>query len=423
MQAERPVPYSVTGCGNGSAGTTLKDGRSVVDGVQENFSSRDPGGVMDVHGGSQRQPAPRRGRLLAAAVVIVALGATTLVAVGPAAPAQASAGMPVGVVPDLTWGISRSNMDRTVKAMSDAGVKWARVNVSWSGVEPAKGQLNTGWLSEIDYAVDALRTAGIQVLMPFADGVPYWASGDPAKYRDAWGEHWNKYWKPLYAPDYGAFVATMVNRYKVKGVHTFEIWNEPNSVWFWPSGPRAAHYLPMLRSGYRSAKFADPSATVVLGGLAKNDYTFLQALYAAGGRAYFDVVAVHPYTGAVDPTKCWNEPGTTRLAKNALCGIEEIYKTMTANGDGAKSIWVTEIGWSTTSVLYGVTEAVQADYLTKAMAKLRSYPYVGAAFWYNFRNTWWSKDDPLSLNANYGLLRTDFSPKPAYAAFRTAAGA
>jgi len=49
----------------------------------------------------------------------------------------------------------------------------------------AKGQLNTGWLADIDYAVRAARTAGIEILMPFADGVPYWASGDPAKYRDA----------------------------------------------------------------------------------------------------------------------------------------------------------------------------------------------------------------------------------------------
>ena len=113
-----------------------------------------------------------------------------------------------------------------------------------------------------------------------------------------------------------------------------------------------------------------------------------------------------------------NEAGTTRPAKNAFCGIEEVYRTMGNNGDSAKSIWLTEMGWSTASSTYGVSETVQADYLTKAFAKLATYPYVGAAFWYNFRNTYWTRDNPADLNANFGLLRTDFSKKPAYWALK-----
>jgi hypothetical protein len=44
---------------------------------------------------------------------------------------------------------------------------------------------------------------------------------------------------------------------------------------------------------------------------------------------------------------------------------------------------------------------------------------VQVAFYYGLRNDWWSHDDPRSMEACFGLLRTDFSPKPAYAAFRT----
>ena len=357
-------------------------------------------------------------RFLAALAMVAVVGGLTMSASLPAAKT-----LRIGAVVDLTWGGSRTDTDRTVKAMRDAGVKWARLNVSWSGVEPeAKRRLNTGWLAHIDYAVKAVRGAGIKVLMPFADGVPYWASADPAKYRDDSGDHWNKFWRPVNASDYAAFVSTMVKRYKVMGVHTYEIWNEPNTSWFWPSGPTATDYVSLLEAASRAVKAADPWATVVLGGLAKNDYSYLQAVYDAGGRSYFDVVAVHPYTGAVDPTICWREAGSTRLAQNAFCGIEEVRGTMVANGDGGKSIWLTELGWSTAKTTHGVTEAAQADYLTKALAKLTTYPYVGAAFWYNFRNIWWSPDDPASLNANYGLLRTDFSEKPAYAAFKAAAG-
>lgn len=67
---------------------------------------------------------------------------------------------------------------------------------------------------------------------------------------------------------------------------------------------------------------------------------------------------------------------------------------MVANGDKAKHVWLTELGWSTATTTYGVTEAAQADHLTKAFTELTTYPYVDAAFWHNFRNIWWSPDDP-----------------------------
>ncbi len=339
-------------------------------------------------------------------------------------PAAALTKTDIGVVPDLTWGISRTDMDRTVSAMSAAGVKWVRMNIGWNAVEPSgKGALNTGWLADIDAAVAKARAAGIEVLMPFSDGVPYWASADPNKYTDASGQHWNKTWKPTNMADYADFVRTMVNRYKAMGVHAYEVWNEPNLGRFWPSGPNAAEYVQMLKAAYPVIKGADPNATVVLGGLSKNDWAYLGQLYAAGARGYFDVASVHPYTGSVDPTMCWNQAGTTKKAKDAFCGIEEVRNTMVANGDSAKSIWLTEFGWSTTTAQYGVSELAQADYLTKALAKLESYPYVTKAFWYNFRNNYWQKDDGGDLEATFGLLRTDFTQKPAYTALKAYAGA
>ena len=125
-------------------------------------------------------PARRRTALLAVAVLWSVFAATS----APAAQ-SVTAGAQVGMVADLSWGISRADMDRSVAMMRDAGVAWARVNVSWSGGEPAaKGALNQGFLADIDYAVTQARAAGIQVLMPIADGVPYWASADPARYTD-----------------------------------------------------------------------------------------------------------------------------------------------------------------------------------------------------------------------------------------------
>jgi len=358
-------------------------------------------------------------------MVAVGLGvASTVSAVHVPVAGAATSGLQVGVVGDITWGISQADIDRTVASMVTAGTRWVRAGVAWSGGEPdTKGVLNQGYLAQVDYAVTKARVAGIEVLMPISDGVPYWASADPAKYRDGSGDHWNKYWRPAINADYADFVRAMVGRYQALGVHAYEVWNEPNISRFWPSGPNAADYTSLLRAAYPAIKAADPTATVVLGGLSTNDYDYLAQLYAAGARSYFDAAAVHPYTGAVDPTWCWNQGGTAKLAKDAFCGIEEVHNTMVANGDSAKSIWLTEFGWSTTTGAYGVSEATQAEYLTKALDKIRSsYPYVQTAFWYNFRNNYWLNDAPADLEANFGLMRVDFSAKPAYTAMQSWTG-
>jgi len=345
--------------------------------------------------------------------------ASNLVALAPAdAAGDATAGVAAGVVTDLTWYISRPDMDRSIALMRDAGVKWVRANMNWASVEPgAKGSLDQWWLDEIDYAVRSAQAAGLQVLMPIADGVPYWASADPGKYGDTSGNHWNKYWRPSNFTDYADFARSVASRYGALGVHTYEIWNEPNYVRFWPSGPSAAEYAALLRVAYPALKQADPSARVVLGGLSLNDYGFLQQLYDVGAAPYFDVAAVHPYTGNADPTLCWYQAGSTRYAKEAFCGIEEVRRTMLANGDG-RDLWLTEFGWSTASVPNGVSEATQAAYLTKAFERVALYPYVTNAFWYGFRNNYWQADNQTDLEADYGLTKVDFTQKPAYAAFK-----
>jgi polysaccharide biosynthesis protein PslG len=320
-----------------------------------------------------------------------------------------------GVVSDITWGTSRSAVDQTISLLRDSGARWVRANVPWNALEPnGRGSFDSTYLASVDYAVEQARAAGLEVEMPIADGVPYWASGDPNKYQDSSGYHYNRFYRPTSFQDYAEFVAWVVNRYKGLGVHVFEVWNEPNNPGFWPSGPNAASYVEMLKATYPAIKQADPSSTVLMGGLSKSDYNYLQAIYEAGGAPYFDAVNVHPYTGSVDPTSCWQQSGTSKNAIDAFCGVEEVYNTMVRNGDGAKKVWLTEFGYSTYSGTYGVSEAEQAEYLTKAYAKAATWPYVQALFWYQFRN-WSSSNEWLS---NLGLVSSSFIEKPAYAAFK-----
>ena len=321
-----------------------------------------------------------------------------------------------GTVPDVTWGTSRADVDRTVAAMAEARVRWARMNVSWSAIEPHDGSYDPASLADLDYAIARVRGAGIDVVMPVADSVPYWASGDPQKFTDGSGRHWNKRYRPASMADYADFFGFIAARYAPQGVHVYEVWNEPNLAAFWPSGVNAAEYKEMLEQAYGVIKAADPHATVLTGGLSQHDRDFLAQLYAAGARPYFDAVGDHTYPWG-DPRKCWSD-GSGRRARDALCGVEEVRRVMEANGDGAKQIWITEMGWATFTGSGGVTDAQQAAYLSCAYRALEAYPFVRAALQYNFRNTVWRSESGSDYNAHLGLARVDFSRKPAFEAFR-----
>src|SRR5262245_47661648 len=106
---------------------------------------------------------PARGpRRLGRGVALIALA--VLACLVPAHGADAAA---PGTVTDLTWGLSRAKVNRTVTMLRRARVRWVRMNVAWDGVErDGKRIYNGGYLAQIDYAVRRVRRARIKVLMP-----------------------------------------------------------------------------------------------------------------------------------------------------------------------------------------------------------------------------------------------------------------
>jgi arabinogalactan endo-1,4-beta-galactosidase len=358
---------------------------------------------------------PRRARRLSRLL--------TLCTIAVAAFAPTAQAAQVGMIGDLTWGQSQSDVDREVALMKDTGVRWVRANVNWRWLEPnAKGTIDQGVLAQYDYAIDRARAAGLAVLMPISDGVPYWASGDPNKKIVNGQRQWNQYYPPANMGDFADITRFVVEHYKAKGVQAYEIWNEPNMAWFWQPGPNAGQYAQMLKAAYPAVKSADPTATVVMGGLSKNDFEYLEDVYRAGGGPYFDAVAVHPYTYGVDPTVSWNGVNAgedpNRISYNAFPAIKEIRSTMTAFGDSAKQVWLTEFGYSTTSKDGGVSPTQQADFLIKAYRYVEQFPWVHSIFAYQIRNNPFYGDQD-SYEGQFGLTTAAWQPKPALAALKS----
>ena len=331
----------------------------------------------------------------------------------PAAPQYGDGGGLVGGAgfaegSSLLWG-SDAELAARLDGIAASGAGYVRVDVDWSVAQPGPSTWNWG---PIDRVVHAIRARGLDVL-GLITYTPTWArpAGTPDKN------------PPNNPADFANFSRAAVQRYLPLGVRSWEIWNEPNSQWFWSPKPDAARYTTLLKQAYAAIKAVDPAATVMTGGFSPAPdapdgsmiapVTFLQRVYAAGGKGHFDAVAHHPYNYPYMPLK--PEPNYNW---NAFGGVTPmLHQTMVDNGDGEKKIWGTEMGAPTVD---GVTPEYVAEYVAEAFAAWESWSYTGPLFWYSYRD---AGTDPNDREDNFGLVKVDGTPKePALTAFKNAAG-
>ena len=141
---------------------------------------------------------------------------------------------------------------------------------------------------------------------------------------------------------------------------------------------------------------------------------FLRAAKQAG-LVTFDAWAHHPYyAGPTDqpttvPVTAKGAPATAVTLGN----IGDLIRLVTQLY-GNKRIWITEYGYQTNppDVLYGVSYAKQAAYLTQAFAIARANPRIDMMLWFLLR------DDPNLNGWQSGLLTARGAKKPAFNAFR-----
>jgi aryl-phospho-beta-D-glucosidase BglC (GH1 family) len=317
--------------------------------------------------------------------------------------------------PGFAGGGSMHNLDSTtlnrdLDAMAQAGGRWLRFDFNW-GVIQSSGPTSWNW-APFDRIVAAARARGINVLA-LITYTPAWArpAGTTSKY-------------PPDPTQFATFAKAVVQRYAPQGVHAYEVWNEPNISSFWQPAPNPVAYSELLKAAYPAIKSMDPTATVVSGGTAPaatngTNYApidFVKAMYANGVAGSFDALGHHPYSYPISPTDthAWNAWyqmfGTTPSLRS----------TMIANGDGAKKIWATEFGAPTNGPTGSnfVTEAAQATEVTEAFSLFRSYTWAGPLFWYAGRDLGTATTTKENF---FGVVRNDFSHKPAFDAFQVAA--
>jgi polysaccharide biosynthesis protein PslG len=278
---------------------------------------------------------------------------------------------------------------------------------SWRQIEPTRDQYHWQFPDEV---VQGAEFYGLDLVVRI-DQHPAWASSATTEV-DA---------PPDNPADYALFVKTVAQRYRGR-VLGYIIWNEPNLAREWGGrSPDPGAYVNLLRVAHQAIKEADPGALVVSAGLAPNndrtataldDRVYLQEMYAAGAAPYFDVLGAHPYGFAYSP----DDPHGAHDGFN-LARLLDLRDIMVRNGDRAKAVWATELGWTTeatgAAAWQQVTPAQQAEFLTGAYRRARrEWP------WLKMIAVWNLGGQDHAEWRGYSLLDAGGRPRPAFDAFR-----
>ncbi len=359
-------------------------------------------------------------------VVIAALGAF----------AGSAAAVPAkffGVVPQSTLG------QEQLTKLQQGGVKSMRVALVWASIQPTRGAAYN-W-NEFDTIVERATHSGIE-LLPFAIGTPTWAVPN-ANVPGAPGAK-----APARLPATGtsstawtAFLKAAVARYGTGGtfwtehplvpdlpIKNWQIWNEPNFKYF-VAKPNPTEYGKLVKTSSAAIKSTDPSAKIVLAGMfakpaggrrlagkrvanptSPNWFAsyFLEQMYKTnpGIKSSFQGVALHPYVARYP-----------QLAPE----IEELRGVMTRAGDGAKGLWITELGWSSEppvgpSNVFAVGPAGQARELKGAFTLLKQDQAK-----FKLQRVYWFSVDDAAETCNFcngsGLFKKGFIPKKSWTEF------
>jgi polysaccharide biosynthesis protein PslG len=294
---------------------------------------------------------------------------------------------------------------QTFDKVNEAGFSWIRIQVTWTDLEPQRGRYQFG---HVDRIVDHARANNLRIIASVVKA-PRWATGDGTD------------GIPADARPYEMLMERLAQRY-VGRIDAY------------------GRYVNLLKAGYTGTKRGDPQAIVLFGGLtptgvidphlAIDDVVYLQRIYAYNNgeiKKYYDALGAHPGSNNNSPDQWWpgrpGPDGWTNHNSFYFRRVEELRRIMVQHGEGHKQIWLTEFGWTTQNPAQGyeygaqISEEMQAEYLTRAFQIARNeWPWMGVmAVWnLNFAVV----VDPLDEKGPWGVLRSDWSNRPAFEALK-----
>lgn len=342
---------------------------------------------------------------------------------------------PYGVNTFLQKEVDSWKKDKTMQMAEELGVGWIKQQFPWAEIEyspdpdPKIGYWDnknsqSAW-TKYDNIVNLAQQYGLRVVARI-DSAPLWSHpNNPDPKAPPSADH---------LADFSDFIGTFVNRYR-GSIAAIQVWNEPNLKGEWATGSpvNAGEYIDLLKVAYTAAKNANPDIIVLAAPLATNNESltyagnlneldYLQGMYDAGAKQYFDAMSANAYGTTYAPE---DPPSRQKLNFRR---VELLHDIMIKNGDSNKAVWFNEYGWNSspddiTNVPWGrVTAEEQGDYTVRGIQYARqNWPWAGVfTIWY-LRQV---GDIPRTTSEYYfGLVDPDFRKSVAYDHIQAAATA
>lgn len=281
------------------------------------------------------------------------------------------------------WGVNLGFGDlkpRELDLMKAGGVAWVRRDLFWHEVETVKGKYQwAAW----DKLLAQIEPRGIRPVFILCYGNGLYQEGAPTT--------------PEARAAFVRYVLASMERYQGRGV-VWEMWNEPNNH-HWQPRPNVADYVALARETGAAVKARFPNEWLVMPAIAGFDWPFLQACLDAGLLDLYDAITVHPYRPM--------EP------ESALPDYARLRATIARYAKG-RNVPVLSGEWGY-SAAAGVMDARQQGSYTVRQYLSNIAAGVPMSIWYN-----WTDNGvrPSEIIDNFGVLRQDLSPKPAYEEMR-----
>lgn len=290
-------------------------------------------------------------------------------------------------------------------------IGWERILFYWREIQP-EGPDDWNTLHVREEWLDEAREQG-RTVVGLLKNTPPWASEDGTEAGIPKGLH-----LPIDHPEnlWATFVRKVSTYYSVRNVHHWIIWNEPEiaaDVYGHEFAGSVDDYYRLLKVAYQVIKQVDSESVVHLAGLSwwhDQDYLrrFLEVAtsdpVAAENDYFFDVLSLHIY-----------------FQTESVPIIVDSVKAVLNDFEIRKPIWINETNaspnidplWPVDRPDFEVDLDQQAWYLVQAHA-------LGFAAGASSVGVYKLVDIQLPAGHEpFGILRPDFSPRPAYDAYRT----
>lgn len=359
-----------------------------------------------------------RRRWWAASVRLVAAVAGLAAGVVSPSGVAAPASSPGASAVDTPWAVARHVWPADDKAtvagdldrIAALGARYVRTDFWWASVQPRPDAFDTAALAYYRWYTEAARERGLGVVV-ILSGAPAWArefydSGQRAAFTEAFG-------------DYTAEVAGAVGDL----VELYQLWNEPNHVNDWVD---SAGDVALFRAGHDGLASADQSFRTIVnvlvdghdGAVCPNWRCDLDYYLTNGAAPAIDVLAIDHYPDT------WSVGDWGGNILDRLFDVGQRY---------GKAVAVMETGHSTAGCAPAWnSESGQRDWIRDQLPKMRAkladpevtggVPFVLAS-WYELDDSDTGHDscytDPIgTIEAHFGVVRTDRTAKPGYPELR-----